>query len=154
MSYSSNTYSPSFKPTNESQWKRITYSLDAFKNDSNVSFMLEVASNEGNSIYIDDINIGQYNTSISNIEEKIALAIFPNPSDNILNISYKNQSGETEVWLENMEGKKIETLLNKTSQEGEIEVKYNRNATISNGIYLLKIRTNNQVLNKKVIFAN
>ncbi|MEZ4804535.1 MAG: M43 family zinc metalloprotease [Bacteroidia bacterium] len=154
LSYSSNTYSPSFKPTSESNWKRITYSLDAFKNDSNISFMLEITSNEGNSVYIDDINIGQYNTSISNLEEQIALNIYPNPSDNLLNVSYLNQSGETEVWLENMEGKKIETLLDKTTQDGQIEVIYKRNATISNGIYLLKIRTNNQILNKKVIFAN
>jgi len=154
ISYSNNTFAPTFEPSASNQWKQITFSLSSFENDSNISFMIEIVSGAGNPVYIDAINIGQFNTDITETEKSIALNVFPNPSTGDLNIDYNNAAGETEVWLENIEGKRICTLLEKNMQTGEISIKWNSQNMIPNGIYILKIKSNEQIINKKIIFAN
>ncbi|MDP2176771.1 MAG: M43 family zinc metalloprotease [Bacteroidota bacterium] len=154
MSSEPNTYINDFKPSQNSHWKLLSTSLAQFENDSNISFMVEIESGSGNPVYIDDINIGIYNTNISDIENNIQVNIYPNPTENILNISYLNKIGTSEVWIENIEGKKIDQILELTPKNGEINIKYHRNPTITSGIYIVKIRVNEQIINKKVIFAN
>ena len=153
LAYNS-TFSPTFKPSTSNQWKQLSFGLNSFEQDSNIAFMIELVSGSGNPIYIDEINIGQYNTDISAVESIKALNIFPNPSEGLLNISYEHNSGETEIWLENLQGQIIDTVLTPTQAEGQVQVQYHKNALINNGLYILKIRSNNQVINKKVIFAN
>jgi PKD repeat protein len=154
ISYNSNSFSPSFTPTLPSHWKLITFSLNAFDNDSNISFMIEVVSGEGNPVYIDAINISQYNTDVTEVEKNMSLNVFPNPTTGELNVDYVNEAGETEAWLENIEGKRISTLLENTEKTGDINIKWNSQNTIPSGIYILKIKSNEQIINKKVIFAN
>jgi PKD repeat protein len=153
ISYTTAT-STGFTPTSSNMWKQISFSLNAYENDSNVSFMIEITGNQGNPIYLDAINIGQFNTDVTEIEKSIELNVYPNPSENLLNIDYVNSSGTTEVWLENMEGKRIATILQETDQNGQIHLVWNRDLSISSGIYVLKIKSNNQIFNKKVIFAD
>ncbi|MES2616256.1 MAG: M43 family zinc metalloprotease [Bacteroidota bacterium] len=154
IAYNSTAYTTNFKPTSSSQWKLITYNLSAYENDSNIQVMIEVESGSGNSVYIDDINIGQFNTDVRAIEKSINLNVYPNPSVDQLTVKYENTTGETEVWLENIEGKKIETILAPDSTTGEISIDWTRNNSVPTGVYILKIRANNQVITKKVIFAN
>lgn len=154
LAYESTNYQTGFKPSSPTHWKLLSQSLNQFQNDSNIKFMIEIESGNGNNVYIDDINIGIYNTSVNQLEQQISLNIYPNPSSDELNITYENIDGNTEVWLENIEGKRITTLLPLTNTTGKIEIKYNKENNISNGIYLLKIKSNEQIVNKKVIFAN
>jgi PKD repeat protein len=155
MSYSSGAFSPTWKPSLESHWKQISSSLIQFENDSNIRFMVEVESSQGNPVYIDAINIGQFNTGVEDINNITDLSIYPNPSDNILNISFNNsENATTEIWLENIEGKRVAIIMNATNTNGPIEIKWNRENDIINGIYILKIKSNEQIINKKVIFAN
>ena len=153
LAYNS-TFAPTFKPSASNQWKQLTFGLNSFEQDSNIAFMIELVSGAGNPIYIDEINIGQYNTDISSIERIKALNIFPNPSEGKLNIAYEHASGETEIWLENMQGQVVDIVLPASQQSGDVQVQYNKPQTLNSGIYLLKIRSNDEVINKKVIFAN
>ena len=154
LAYESTNYQTGFKPSASNHWKLLSQSLNQFQNDSNVQFMIEVESGAGNNVYIDDINIGIYNTNISLIDQMIQLNVYPNPSQEEINIDYENINGETAVWLENIEGKKIAEILPLTTQTGKIELKFRKGDNINNGIYLLKIKSNEQIVNKKVIFAN
>ncbi len=157
ITYSSTVFGSSFAPADQSQWKLITYSLIGYENDSNVQFMIEVESGTtgaGNPIYIDDINISMYNSSISSLDKSINLNVFPNPANDLLNIQYENNAGETEIWLENIEGKKVALISAVSSQTGVISVQWTKNADLANGIYFLKIKANNGIVSKKVIFMN
>lgn len=154
IAYNATAYTTNFKPTSASQWKLITYNMNAYENDSNIQIMIEVESGSGNPVYIDDINISKFNTDIRAVEKSINLNVYPNPSVDQLTVKYENTTGETEVWLENIEGKKIETILAPESTTGEITIDWTRNNAVPTGVYILKIRANNQVITKKVIFAN
>lgn len=153
ISYTTATAS-TFEPTSSSMWKQISFSLNPYENDSNISFMIEITGNQGNPIYLDAINIGQFNTNVDNVEKSIGLNVYPNPSEGLLNIDYVNSEGTTEVWIENMEGKRIATILQETDQNGQIHIVWNKDLSISTGIYILKIKSGNQIFNKKVIFAD
>ncbi len=154
ISYNNLQFSPTFTPTLPSHWKLITFSLTPYENDSNISFMIEVNSGSGNPVYIDAINIGMYNTDITETEKSISLNVFPNPSSGELHVNYINAAGETEVWLENIEGKRISTILENNVQTGDISLTWKSEDQLPAGIYILKIKSNEQVINKKVIFAD
>jgi shikimate kinase len=61
---------------------------------------------------------------------------------------------DLDIRIEIAEGKKIAEILPLTTQTGKIELKFRKGDNINNGIYLLKIKSNEQIVNKKVIFAN
>lgn len=154
LAYSTSAFTTNFKPTSSSMWKLITYNLSGYENDSNIQVMIEVESGSGNPVYIDDINIGQFNTGTPDIEKNIKLNVYPNPAVNQLAVSYENTQGTTEVWLENIEGKRIETISEASETTGEINIQWTCQSPMPTGVYILKIRANNQVITKKVIFAN
>ncbi len=154
LAYNATKYQSTFKPASSSDWRLITTSLSNYENDSSVSFMIEVETGGGNPVYIDDINISQYNTSISLTEKSINLNVFPNPTSNNLTVNYENITGETQVWIENIEGKKIEVLSENNAQTGNISIKWTANNSMPTGVYILKIKANEQVISKKIIFAN
>ncbi|HEY1047742.1 MAG TPA: M43 family zinc metalloprotease [Bacteroidia bacterium] len=154
ISYSSGSFAASFAPSSISNWKQISAALTQFENDSNISFMIEVTGNQGNPVFIDAINIGQFNTGIEDVENNMELNVYPNPTEGKLNVSYINTVGSTEVWLENIEGKRIATLLEETNNTGTITINWNAEEALPAGMYILKIKSNAQIINKKVIFAN
>jgi PKD repeat protein len=154
ITYSTSAFAPTFKPSAPNHWRRLTFGIDMYENDSNITFMIEVESGAGNPVYIDNINISQYNTDISQVEKDIMLNVFPNPSTGEINVSYENTYGETEVWLENIEGRRIAVILEKNQQTGAVSVRWNSQNLLPDGIYILKIKSNEQVINKKIIFAN
>ncbi len=154
LAYNSTLYESNFKPKNKSEWQLLSHNLSFYENDSNVRFKIQVESGQTNSVYIDDINISEYFSGINDIERQINLNVFPNPASDKLHINYANETGTTEVWLENMIGQKIVQVLDEQLTSGAIAIEYIQNNSLVNGVYLLKIRANNQVITKKIIFAN
>jgi hypothetical protein len=157
LTYNSSVFASNFVPADQSQWKLITNSLVGCENDSNVQFMIEVeagTTGTGNPVYIDDINISMYNTSVSAIDKSIDLNVFPNPANDHLTIQYQNTSGNTEVWLENIEGKKVAQISESNSQTGVISIDWTKDQNLANGIYFLRIKADNGYISKKVIFMN
>ncbi len=154
ISYSTSAFTTTFQPVDKTQWKMISVSLSPYENDSNINFMIEIESGSGNAVYIDDINISQFNTDINLLEKSINLNVFPNPTSQNLTIQYQNLVGETEIWLENIEGKKIDVISENNTQTGDIAINWSSNNFIPIGVYILKIKANEQVISKKIIFAN
>ena len=154
LSYNSSSYQSNFKPKNKSEWQLLSHNLSVYENDSNVRFKIQVESGGTNSVYIDDINISNYYSGIIETEQAFQVQYFPNPATRFLSINYQNESGPTEVWLENMLGQKIVQVIEEQSKCGVIAIDFKQNGTALIGVYILKIRANNQVISKKLIFAN
>ena len=95
-----------------------------------------------------------FNTSVSTIDKSIALNVFPNPSNDHLTIQYQNTTGNTEVWLENIEGKKVAQISESNTQTGAISIDWTKDQNLANGIYFLRIKADHGYISKKVIFIN
>lgn len=147
------SFQDNFVPSDPSHWKLFSFGLSSYENDSNIQFMVEIEGAQGNAVYIDDINIGQFNTDVTQIEKQINLAVYPNPSEGEINIQYENNLGNTSVWLETVDGKKINEISSENVETGLITINWNGGAELNSGVYLLKIKANNQIITKKLIFA-
>mgnify|MGYP002523822420 CR=1 FL=1 len=92
---------------------------------------------------IDDIYVGA-GVGINEVEEN-AVAVYPNPSNNVINVNATSNISNVEVYT--ITGQKV----------GDFTAN-NTNTTISTanltpGMYLMKIHTDNGVINKKFSVA-
>ena len=91
------------------------------------------------------------NCILNNIdyEEISEIRIFPNPTDNLLNISF-NSNQQTEIKLFNYLGELVYSnyVFNKVGQN-DIVIEFN---SFSKGVYLLRILNNTSILHHKIIF--
>jgi PKD repeat protein len=146
---SNQTSSTTWKPSQSSEWITVhmtnvtsTYFVENFK----MKFKFE--SGGGNNIYLDDINLYQGSPSdaiIVGMNEQSSfnsLEVYPNPTDNELNVQFNlNQSEMLVFEILDLTGKKIEKQLIKANSGENIAVFDTRN--LSSGMYLLNIITGN-----------
>ena len=122
-----------------------SYSLYPFLGFPNVIFRF-VFHSDGNvtgaGVIVDDFLISGTNLATTNFELD-KLAIYPNPSNGIFNISAGNISIDS-VDLFDMTGKKIDFKTNK--EQTVIDL-----SAVSDGVYFVKITSNNQSTTKKII---
>jgi hypothetical protein len=122
-----------------------TQSLYIFSGIQNVIFRF-VFHSDGNvtgaGVVVDDFLISGTNLATTNFELD-KLAIYPNPSNGIFNISAGNISIDS-VDLFDMTGKKIDFKTNKEKTVIDL-------STVSDGVYFVKITSNNQSTTKKII---
>jgi len=81
------------------------------------------------------------------------LLIYPNPTNEALNISFKLKNAENiSIEVYDMSGRKIKTLLNSYQSEVEKNIKWNI-TNISSGMYIVKFKMGNK-LTSKIIKIN
>jgi hypothetical protein len=74
-------YYQSFFPTSLNEWREHAILLPASIKTSNVKFKFEyVTGNKSNNIYIDDINVSNFNVGIDEALANEAIKVFPNPA--------------------------------------------------------------------------
>ena len=133
--------STNYVPSNEMEWKTVIMeNIHPAFYVPNLRFKIEFTSDNGNNIYIDDINL--YPESwVSSPENNFEMAInvFPNPTKNETTISYYDtQSNHTQITLFDIQGNKIKTVFNGLSKGGKNKFKFD----VSNyaaGVYMLNI---------------
>ncbi|NVN93678.1 MAG: T9SS type A sorting domain-containing protein [Bacteroidetes bacterium] len=94
------------------------------------------------------VNIDEFST-----ENTVQLSIFPNPANDNINVSYKLQTN-TDVSLKifNANGQMIYDNDNGYKVAGSYSVGLN-GLLLSKGVYLISLRTNNQVITRKLIIT-
>ncbi len=134
-----------FTPTS-SEWRNDTVNLNALSGLNSVELLFENKSDNGNLIYIDNIDIhetfgvGINETSSSDIQ------IYPNPFNGIITIQSNNNS-INRIELYNSIGK---LLLTKEMNDNPDKVQLRLNH-LSNGFYVLKINSDQKVLIKNMV---
>ena len=80
--------------------------------------------------------------------------VYPNPFSDILNISFTNpENQEIKISVYDAYGRKVGLIENKTFKSGYHNIEWNSN-NLPNGIYFIRIETNNYVKNQKIIKIN
>jgi len=135
---------PTYFTPDPNEWRTDTVDLTPIAGLSGVEIWIENKSDNGNLIYIDNINI--HETIGVGIKETInnEIKVYPNPFNDLLYVSNT---------ANNINSIKIISTLGKEVFYKEI----NKNATqlnlsnLANGIYIILIESNEEIISKKII---
>ncbi len=146
------TSNSSFTPSSQSQWEEISVNLSSFATQDNVLIKFEATSDQGNNLYIDDINL----TGPVGIEESISengFSVFPNPSDNTVFVNLNLNNDEVvELSVNDITGKTVRTIINSKLNKGAHTLVINKNELNASGIYFLNLKTTNSNIVRKILF--
>ena len=79
------------------------------------------------------------------------ITLFPNPFKNTINIEFFfSESREVEIKLYNIHGQEIETIIDDRIPQGK-NIMTSECMDLKNGIYFIRIKSNNQVITKKIL---
>ncbi len=150
-----NSYHPEeFVPSSPSQWALQTVNVTAAISNK-TRFKFEYTSGyEGNSIYLDDINItGVLGINDGNLESNVS--IFPNPANETATVSYLlNKSGDVKIELVDVLGKKIMESSNVNQTQGEHTFQISKqDLNLRNGVYFVKFSVDNSTITKKLVIS-
>ena len=106
---------------------------------------------------MDNISVREVVTNLSASSEpvdQVELDCFPNPSSNTLYITcYLEQASTTTLQVYNISGQQVETIDFGIRGAGQNEFIYNTTG-LSNGIYLIQMKTDTASKYKKIIISN
>jgi subtilisin family serine protease len=140
--------SPNFVPSNQDDWKKTEFSLNAYRGQE-IGVVFESVNRAGNHIYIDNFRIYESTTlPLKTMEfEPMDIVVFPNPTANKFAVDLKNvqlyNSGT--LTMTNMLGQNVKTI--KISNKTEIiDV-----SDLSGGIYWIQVRFHDNILTKRIV---
>jgi PKD repeat protein len=132
-----------FIPSDDSQWMYYSYPLASSDFSENFSFKFRFTNDNGNHIYIDEINITSIDLGLTeNTEQNTSLAVFPNPSSDVIIIqSDLNQEIRRFRLIDNQGreslNKRLTVPVGRASSQLDIR-------EVSSGVYYLQIIGENE----------
>ncbi len=128
-----------FTPNSAADWELIDVNLSAFADDERVFVKFRGTSDEGNNIYIDDIQISGP-LGVSEVQEDFEFTIGPNPvlDDAILALNIAN-SGTFTIEVMDVSGKVISTVHQGSLSFGNHQFVIDRSTLKSAGVYLIRV---------------
>ncbi|MFT4969991.1 MAG: PKD repeat protein [Chitinophagales bacterium] len=136
-----------------SQWDSVRINLDSYRLEQNVQVKFVNVTDGGNCLYLDDIYLGDGSeakapiipTGLSNIATLDAeILIYPNPSNNLLNIKSESELESVQVFQYN--GKETLKINHISTKEMNLDL-----SQCSNGAYLLVIKNKEGIQYSKVL---
>jgi hypothetical protein len=142
--------SVAFTPASAAEWKEHVITLSSSFLKNNVLFRFEFDSQEGNNIYLDDINIDN-TIGIEKHLQHSAFNVFPNPL-NEYSVAAFTLFRVEQATLEMFDvlGKSVAVIYSGNLSSGiqQFEIP---SAKLSKGVYFVRLTTENGVINNKVI---
>ena len=119
---------------------------------SNFRYKIEFEGDNGNNIYIDDINLYAASTAdVNEIAFGESITVYPNPMANESTISLTAPTTEAySITLFNTLGEQVKTIYFGDLQSGEHSIKWDA-SDLAKGIYILRIESQGQIQTIKVI---
>jgi PKD repeat protein len=132
-------------------WRQMSVTIPAFYLTANFRFRFAFTSKGGNNLYIDDINIDMA-SGIENIAEQLsALEIYPNPANDVLNLSFDLSSpASLSFRICNVLGQEFYNSGKSFYTQGNNRFVINVN-NLENGFYFIKINKGKEEIVKKFV---
>jgi photosystem II stability/assembly factor-like uncharacterized protein len=137
---------PIYFTPSSNEWRNDTVNLSIAAGLSSVQLFIENKSDNGNLIYIDNINIHELTGVGIDEVEKNNFIVYPNPFENILTFNSKEEEIQS-IEIYNSIGKKVfeNSSIGKSNN-------YTLNlGHLSNGFYIVKTVIDNQIVTKNLI---
>lgn len=144
-------------PQTQDDWKRYDCPLNSYSNATNLKIRIVAESGGGNPIYIDNINLSQYYTSVPTLDKPLDVVIFPNPSNSNFTIQLASVNANTfaRISIVDINGKEIALLNSNKIQGHNLAIEINpKDYNISAGLYFVKIFTDEGISTKKLILTD
>jgi len=145
---------PSLIPT-ATQWRLETISLPnaTYGNKHSVRFKFVYKNDNGNNIYMDDINITGLVGINEILAEQFSFKAWPNPASSSLNISLdRPETASVTFELYDALGRMIDASKPSTISKGSLEYSFTNKKY--SGVYILKVIAGDKVFQQKVMFIN
>lgn len=123
-----------------------TYTLNLNSNDIQVKFEY-IKDTIGYNVALDDIVISNGPVGINQLSNNNPLLVYPTISSGVLNIESSSERKVIEVAIINMIGKEVKHL-NFIQNNGKTVLNL---TDLPDGVYVLKINMNGQLLNKRIV---
>jgi len=119
-------------------WQTFSYNISGSELSEAFSFKLALIGDNGNHVYIDNINLSGINLSVDELEAKYDLWLFPNPAADLINVQFNiGEAGSIE--LVNTSGQTVKVIDNLRAGLNSLRME---TADLSAGIYYLKFVNN------------
>ena len=142
----------SFVP-NSTQWVEFVSNFTMYAGEPDLLVKFEMKSENGNYLYIDDINIGNGPSSVEELNQAFNYNVYPNPITNQSIIEYQLfDVSKVRFQLFDLLGNKIDEK-ELTLPAGEYQDNFlQQQKGLAKGAYLLKLSVGEQDLFKKVVY--
>lgn len=141
---------PLFFSPSANEWRNDTVNLNALSGLNSVQLYIENISDNGNNLYIDNINIYEsISVGVKEIGKNESISIYPNPFNNVITIQSNDDAFITNIEIYSITGKLIHTELINDQQLVAINL-----PELKKGVYLLKVITNNHDIMTRRIIKN
>lgn len=134
-----------WEPTQDADWLPKSISLSKYASDNNVMIKLVAVSNGGNSIFVDNINIGEYALSTQSIKSNMAFTMYPNPAQNAVTINPSIEGGNYKVSVQEITGR---LLLQQNLSRADRTLNV---SDLPNGAYIITVSSNGVRWSQKLI---
>lgn len=148
------TQTTPYVPTASTVWKIANIGLTAYTTYSNVLIKIVNVTDGGNNLYIDNVNLGALITGINENETQVEnLLVYPNPSSGTFSIEYTLlESTDIAFSITDVLGRVIYSTNHKSQSKGLHHLQINSVLT-ENGIYTIGIRSNDHIVNRKLVIS-
>jgi PKD repeat protein len=147
--------STGFKPTNISQWREESVLCpNSVNQQDHVVFKFSFRSSGGNNLYIDNIQVGEPQSGISNedLNNNIDFMFFPNPMNGSSKLSFNTfRRDDVLVEIYDVLGKNISTLVNEKLPEGNHSYVVTKESIGNAGVYFVKIRVGDNFISRRIV---
>lgn len=139
--------SPDWEPQNKQDWGRASLSLSKFIDAQNLMIRFDVISQQGNAVFIDDINVGEFALSTDDFARINTLTIIPNPAQNSFKIKSDHSLQNGELSILDMTGRLVlQQKLDPSHQVIDVE-------NLPSGAYTVHLNSEIGVWSNKLIIS-
>lgn len=137
--------SPNWAPSAASDWGRAEIDISRYAGSTNLYLRFDALSQAGNSIYLDDINVGSFALSVEDSQLEPNLYLMPNPAQNELTIHSTDLKGKMRVSIVDITGRLL------LHQDLDSNTRSINTTELANGVYTVWVEAANVRWAKKLI---
>ncbi|MFY0644397.1 MAG: T9SS type A sorting domain-containing protein [Bacteroidia bacterium] len=143
-----NGNNPGWFPTQSSDWAHASLDISQYANSTNLIIRFDVISKEGNSVFIDNINVAQFGLGTDDIRVQDRLVLYPNPAEDELSVEVDENWIDASLEIKDLSGR---LLLQSEISNSVLTFSL---ADLPNGVYLVQMikqgvrRTERLIINR------
>ncbi len=136
------------------QWRAESVDISKYCGKGEVILMFRAASDYGNDLFLDDINVSTSSVGTGNTSSEItAIKLFPNPANTFIHLSLQlRENADLRITVTNVLGEVVYSEMKNNIAAGQQDFKITTE-TLPAGIYILNVNDGREILSEKITIA-